>query len=206
VADARAATPTAGAEILTENAFASRDFVATAPGRLLLLLRRRLEEERDNWQRLARAIERSHPRRKLDEHWQYLDDLRLRLARKTRQSWREHLARWELWRKRLNQIRWHQELARRRQLLKEQDRRRQALARARLAEALSRWQTAQARLELLSPTRVLERGFSITLDARTGQILRRALDATPGQLLLTRLPQGTIGSVVESVSKPAPTG
>ena len=43
VADVRAATPSAAAEIITEGVFASREFVAEAPGVLRRNVRQRLE-------------------------------------------------------------------------------------------------------------------------------------------------------------------
>ena len=63
VADVRAATPSAAAEIITEGVFASRQLVA------------------DLTQRMARA----HPRRRMNKLLQQLDDLQAGLLRGTRQ-------------------------------------------------------------------------------------------------------------------------
>jgi exodeoxyribonuclease VII large subunit len=67
-----------------------------------------------------------------------------------------------------------------------------------LAARRARLDTAAARLEALSPQRVLERGFSITMDAG-GVVLRRAAGAAAGDLLTTRLAEGELRSrVVQS--------
>ena len=54
----------------------------------------------------------------------------------------------------------------------------------------------EARLKLLAPDQVLQRGYSITRDAATGQILRAAAQTRPDQLLKIRLKEGEILSRV----------
>jgi exodeoxyribonuclease VII large subunit len=54
-----------------------------------------------------------------------------------------------------------------------------------------------ARLRLLGPAQVLSRGYSITLDALSGKIIRAARATRPGQKLKTRLKSGEVRSVVE---------
>ena len=197
VADVRAATPSAAAEILTANVVASRDFLAAAPGRLWRRARRRRNELAEGWGRLARALERAHPRRRLNDKWQRLDEVWSRLPRHARHAWREDWNRWRQLEQRLRQIRWPQEMARRRQILEEWRRRWREQARRGYQAARSRWEAAHARLELLSPDKTLARGYSVTLDADTGRVLRAAAEVRPGQRLQTRLAQGTIRSVAE---------
>jgi exodeoxyribonuclease VII large subunit len=56
VADVRAATPSAAAEIITEGMFASREFVADAPLRLRQRARRQLARASENFDSLDRKI------------------------------------------------------------------------------------------------------------------------------------------------------
>jgi exodeoxyribonuclease VII large subunit len=51
------------------------------------------------------------------------------------------------------------------------------------------------KVRLLDPARVLERGFTLTLDAH-GRVLRRADDVAPGQRLRTRFADGEVASTV----------
>ena len=57
------------------------------------------------------------------------------------------------------------------------------------------------RLRLLSPENVLARGYSITTDAATGAVIRRAEQAVPGQTLRTRVQHGEMVSVVNKTSQ-----
>ncbi|MBN1418365.1 MAG: exodeoxyribonuclease VII large subunit [Planctomycetes bacterium] len=79
------------------------------------------------------------------------------------------------------------------------DDRRDALRRS-LYTLRDRWHDrlkgAAARLEALSPLRVLDRGYSVTSDP-TGRAIRAADDVAPGERIRTRVRQGTIWSIVE---------
>jgi exodeoxyribonuclease VII large subunit len=52
----------------------------------------------------------------------------------------------------------------------------------------------EARLRLLGPEQVLSRGYSITMDAATGKVLRDAATVKQGQRLRTRLKTGEVVS------------
>ncbi|MGL4554844.1 MAG: exodeoxyribonuclease VII large subunit, partial [Gemmataceae bacterium] len=59
--------------------------------------------------------------------------------------------------------------------------------------------TAAARLDGLSPLRVLARGYSLT-QREDGRIVRSAGDVRPGERILTRLASGAVTSIVEGAS------
>ena len=197
VADVRAATPSAAAEIITEGVFASRQFVAEAFVRMTQRLRRRLERERENLEQLTQRIARAHPRRRLNERLQRLDDLQSGLLRGVKYRWRDCRTVWQNTRRRLAQVRPAQFLERRHQNVRELDRRLLEQVRQGLKNCRNRFDTLDARLRLLSPTNVLERGYSITADAADGKVIRDAVEVKPGQRLKTRLKKGEIRSVVE---------
>jgi exodeoxyribonuclease VII large subunit len=88
VADVRAATPSAAAEIITEGAFASRHRIAEALRRLRQLVRGQLGLDRDEVGRLTQRLIRMHPRRRLQEQLQHLDESQAALTRCVRQGWR----------------------------------------------------------------------------------------------------------------------
>ena len=71
------------------------------------------------------------------------------------------------------------------------------LAHAGLRNGKSRFETLEARLQLLGPEQVLARGYSITMDAATGKVLRNAAEVKAGQRLKTRLKQGELLSRME---------
>jgi len=197
VADVRAATPSAAAEIITEGVFASRQFIAEAPGWMARRIRQCLAQEKSGVDSLAHRLARVHPRRRLNEELQLLDDLQAGLLRGVRFHWREYLARWQNAHQRLLRVRPVQWMDRRRQNLCELDRR----LRERMEQAVVACQGAfamvEARRRLLSPTNVLERGYSITTDAATGKVIRDAGEVRKGQRLKTRLKKGEVRSVTE---------
>ena len=53
------------------------------------------------------------------------------------------------------------------------------------------------RLRLLGPEQVLARGYSITLDAQTNEVVRNAETVKSGRRLRTRLKTGELSSRVE---------
>jgi exodeoxyribonuclease VII large subunit len=175
VADVRAATPSAAAEIITEGVFASRQLVA------------------DLMQRMVR----SHPRRRMNELLQRLDDLQAGLLRCTRQGTKERQVAWQNLATRLLRVRPAQLLKQRRESLVVKQRRLHELAHVCLRNGRNRFEATEARLRLLGPEQVLSRGYSITMDAVTGKVLRTAKDVKVGQHLKTRLKAGEVLSKVD---------
>ena len=135
VADVRAATPSAAAEIITEGAFASRQLVADAAKYLRTIVEDRLSSARADWQGLAQRLVRAHPRRRLHEQMQRLDDLQTALARCARQGVRAEAVRG-----------------------RDVGRRLREAVRHGLKNEKLRLTGAEARLRLLSPENVLARG------------------------------------------------
>jgi exodeoxyribonuclease VII large subunit len=64
---------------------------------------------------------------------------------------------------------------------------------------------ALGRLNALSPLRVIDRGYSITVDAATGTVVTRSTQVGPGAVLRTRLASGSLVSQVlpDGVEAPA---
>lgn len=175
VADLRAATPSAAAEIITEGVFSSCKFLAQCQERMRQLFRRRIVEKHSLLRHQSDRLARAHPRRKLQNWQQRLDDLHNDLSRCLKQRARhsgvllQHL--WE----RLHRIRPSHFLKQRREQLRQLER----------------------RLNALGPEQVLARGYSITMDAGTGKVLRDAKKVKAGQKLKTRLKTGEILSTAE---------
>jgi exodeoxyribonuclease VII large subunit len=197
VADVRAATPSAAAEIITEGVFASREFVAEAPGLLRRKVRQRLEGATTEFEQLQGRLTRAHPRRRLDEFLQRLDDLQNGLVRCAKQGTRERQVAWHNLATRLLRVRPAQLLGQRRELLKTSRHRLHELAQVHLRNWQNRFGATEARLRLLGPEQVLSRGYSITTDAASGKVLREAAEVKGGQRLKTRLKTGEIFSRTE---------
>lgn len=65
-----------------------------------------------------------------------------------------------------------------------------------LSEQNSHFQRLAGKLQSLSPLSVLARGYSLTSDAKSGELIRSARKAKSGQSLVTRFVDGEIESVV----------
>lgn len=197
VADVRAATPSAAAEIITEDVFASRDFVAESPLLMATRVRQQLRRATEDFSQWAQRLQRAHPRRQVNEWWQRLDELHADLGRNTRQGVRERCVAWQnvtarFWRARPAQL-----VKDRGEVLTQTRRRLGEQARHHLRERFHAWQTLDSRLRLLGPEQVLARGYSITMDAASGKILRDAAEVKSGQRLRTRLRTGEVLSKAE---------
>jgi exodeoxyribonuclease VII large subunit len=142
-------------------------------------------------------LARAHPRRRLNDWLQRLDDLQAGLSRSARVGARRQRLAWQnLW-DRLCRARPALLLKQRRQLLCQTQERLREQTLHRLRESRNRLDALATRLRLLGPEQVLARGYSITMDAQSGAVLRAATEARPGQRLKTRLKTGGIASVVE---------
>ena len=175
VADMRAATPSAAAEIITEGFFSSRELVANAPLRLRQLARRKLDRAHEDFDSLTGRLARLHPRRRLNDALQRLDDLQSDLLRSLKSSVQSRSLVYANAAGRFARIRPAQMLKARRETLRQ----------------------LEKRLNALGPEQVLGRGYSITLDAESGGVVRSAAKVKAGQILRTRLAEGEIKSAVE---------
>jgi exodeoxyribonuclease VII large subunit len=68
-----------------------------------------------------------------------------------------------------------------------------------MREYEGRLATIAGKVDSLSPLAVLARGYTITQDARTGEVVRKASRLRVGQSIMTRFAEGTAVSKVESV-------
>jgi len=198
VADVRAVTPSAAAEIITEDVFASREFVAEAPAILARRVRQVLAGRLESFEALRHRVRQAHPQRRVNESLQRLDDLSSALARCGRQAVREGVVQCGNLTGRLTRARPTQLIKQRRELLVQARRRFREHARRQLRERRHELQELQARLRLLGPQQVLARGYSITTDAATGNVLRDAGQVKAGQRLKSRLKTGEVQSVASA--------
>jgi exodeoxyribonuclease VII large subunit len=197
VADLRAATPSAAAELITEGVFSSCQFLAEAAGRMRQLVRQGFEEKRYAVMQTRQRLTRLHPRRRVQDWLQRLDDLQGGLVRCVKQGTRQQRVAWRNLAERLSRVRPAVLLKQRREVFRLSEQRLREQAHHGLRESGNRLASLAARLRLLGPEQVLARGYSITMDADTGQVLREAGTVKPGQRLRSRLKVGEVRSRVE---------
>jgi exodeoxyribonuclease VII large subunit len=197
VADVRAATPSAAAEIITEGVFSSCQFLSEAAQRLGQLARQQMEDKRYGLAQTAQRLARVHPRRRLNDWLQRLDDAQTSLLRCVKQGARRQRLAWQNLSERLARVRPALVLKQRREAFAQTERRLHGQIRQHLETRRAGLGALGARLRLLGPEQVLTRGYSITTDAATGKVLREAGEVKAGQRLKTRLKAGQIFSRAE---------
>jgi exodeoxyribonuclease VII large subunit len=197
VADLRAATPSAAAEIITEGVFSSCQFVSEVTARIRQLTGRQLENKSYLLAQVNQRLARLHPRRRFEDWLQRLDDLQGSLLRCAKQGARQQRVAWRNLIERLARVRPALLLKQRREVFQQAELRFREQTEHRLRELKNKLGGLEANLRLLGPEQVLARGYSITMNADTGEVLRSAERVHPGQRLKTRLKAGEVRSRVE---------
>ncbi len=196
VADLRAPTPSAAAEIvvLERNeilAQLARDLqrARRAIGFRLTQLARRLE--RQGVERTTRLLQlRVNRAQQRTDELDYA--LRTRLAGNLTLRW-ERLREWDA---RLRQRDLSVRLAKAGERWRAGSRTLGEAIGRRLAQAQRRLEPLAVRLDALSPLKVLERGYSI-VQAEDGRIVKRATDAPAGASIRVRLHEGSLAALVQ---------
>jgi len=197
VADVRAATPSAAAEIITEGVFSTTQFLAEAAQRMSQLALQQMDDKRDELTQMTQRLARVHPRRRLNDWLQRLDDAQTSLLRCVKQGARQQRLAWQALYERLGRVRPALLLRQKREALAQAERRLHEQACGDLEKWRSSLSALEGRLRLLGPEQVLARGYSITTDAESGKVLREAKDVKAGQRLKSRLKAGEVFSRAE---------
>ena len=185
VADVRAPTPTAAAELVSPNRMETLAKLAQWQGRLKDILQQRYYDASQKTDWLARQIR--HPRQKLEEQRVYINGLQHNLRFAVQQNRRFHAQRFE----RVQQA-WQHTKPDVSQARREVAHFQTALSQsfAALLEQRRHTLTAQAALlAAVSPQQILARGFSVVTDSR-GQVVRDAAALKQGQKLHLRFADG----------------
>lgn len=201
VADLRAPTPSAAAELISPSREALLATLAQQIDRLHGAMRQRLQQQQTQLNALERRLR--HPGQRLREQAQRIDELELRLRHGLLRQLRQSEDRLQGLNGRLWQQLPRQRLDQHRsQLQALQWRLRQALTQ-RLDHRRHRLEQALATLNAVSPLQTLARGYAIANRAGDGLLLRDAEQVEPGQPVAVRLHRGRLLCRVEQC-EPAP--
>ncbi|HTT43476.1 MAG TPA: exodeoxyribonuclease VII large subunit [Steroidobacteraceae bacterium] len=191
VADARAPTPSAAAELVVPDRHACLQALQHTMQRLAAGMRRELRVHQARLGGTQRRLQQAHPGARLNQQAQRLDDLALRLHAALRT--RVHLGQVRLAdaRARLAHVSPRHTL---REYRARQEHLQMRLAQslhAQLARVRQRLAVAQRGLHAVSPLATLERGFAIVSDTQ-GVVIRAADELSCGQEFEARLARGTL--------------
>ncbi|TGD73987.1 exodeoxyribonuclease VII large subunit [Mangrovimicrobium sediminis] len=198
VADQRAPTPSAAAELLSEDRRERLAALARLESELQLRMRRKLAAAQTRLGHLQARLK--HPGALLREQAQRLDDLEQRLLRAQANQLARHRARLAL---RDSRLKAASPAARTRQLQRDLAAARQRLEsamHARLRAAGQQLAHFGGLLDSLSPLNTLARGYSILRNG-DGKVISDAAQAQPGEALEARLARGRLQLTVTGRSE-----
>ncbi len=196
MADLRAPTPSAAAEVAVPDASALLAALAATESRLGGAARRNIRQRREALAAAGRRLALLHPAQALRERMQRLDELQSRAAMAMR---REGRARAERVLRLQAELAANSPAARIAALGQRAAHAADRLApsfRNRLALAGARLQAVQMTLHATSPLATLDRGYAIVTRTVDGAILTDAAQAPPGTEIEARLARGTIAARV----------
>jgi exodeoxyribonuclease VII large subunit len=197
VADFRAPTPSAAAELLVAEKESLETSILQLRGRLLAALKTDLSGLQERLRLLSRGLR--DPRKRLADSWMDLDDLHSRLARimeigfKTRRRSVTGEARALMLHSPLNRI----EALRQKTVF--QKRSLALLMLKVLKDLRMNVALAQEKMKSMSPVAVLDRGYSITRKLPEGWVVRSAGDVHKGDQVSVKLAQGEMECRVEKI-------
>ncbi len=204
VADQRAPTPSAAAELLSPDGDAWARRLGQLAQRLHQLAQGRIQQQQRQLNSLSERLTRQHPGRRLRDHGQRLDELDLRL----RGAWT-----------RAHQLRGLQLAQLQQRLRQRHPARTLNLLRNQVAGLEQRLVTAQAMrlerrqqrlvglaraLDAVSPLATVSRGYAI-VQRQDGSIVRDAVSVDVGERLSARLARGRVECRVEAIEEDHPS-
>jgi exodeoxyribonuclease VII large subunit len=202
VADARAATPTAAAELLAKVKHELIEDLGEKRARLVRAMRGKLEQRRSSLE--SRRSKLLHPRALLSDRRLLLDRLEQRGQSAVKRAIDARAQALQRVRDRLERAHPAAHLHRLHNEVSQLQQRLNAAVHRLLGQRRQQFEVRVGRLDAMSPLRVLARGYAVAFDA-SGHAVRDAAEVNPGSSLRLRLARGELDAQVTSV-RPADGG
>jgi len=197
VADLRAPTPSAAAEMVSGAREDLRTGVNSLRGRLYQAMRRGLDRRRLQLERLANNRAFTVAPNKIRDFQQRFDENTLRMIQAMQRFADGARHRERMLEARLNALDLRRLIARKREMLARSSQGLLAAMRVRLHSERARFERAVGKMDALSPLGILKRGFALCRDAR-GVIVKKAVDVSPGDRVRVTLGSGELDCRVEN--------
>jgi exodeoxyribonuclease VII large subunit len=204
VADLRAPTPSAAAELITAAQHRVEERVAMLDLRVRRAIRLHMLEARQRYTRLSAPAVLARVSASINRRSQRVDEFALRLDRAIQRRHRQQVERLRLLIERLRRQDISFRLAATQRQLERVTLRLERTTAAAAAQRRAQLNSAATRLQSLSPLSVLARGYALIYNA-DGTLLRAADQAAAGQTIHARLASGALSAQVTSVEPAAET-
>ncbi|MFC3150221.1 exodeoxyribonuclease VII large subunit [Litoribrevibacter euphylliae] len=195
VADLRAPTPSAAAEVVTPDQFEWQTRFANQQKRLIYAIRQKLKLL--HHQLAVQSSNLRSPKQKLERDAQRLDELNFRLKAAIRQTLSSLENKQALLEQQVLKHHPKQKLSNHKGNLRQLEQRLQRAIQQRLISKRSEFQSLIKSLQLISPLNTLERGYSIT--SSNGKIVQQSDQVTVGEKIDVQLKKGKIEASVTRV-------
>ena len=199
VADQRAATPSAAAELATPDQETLYDRIKTAQQRCCHLFQHDLNRKSSALSNQNRHLQRLHPQRQLLQQSQRLDELELKLAAALSSQLKQRNSQIKLLKSRLHGLSPVQRMAHHEQ--------QSSHLTLRFNNAFKQlWRLKQKQLtsiahnlHLVSPLHTLNRGYALVTSVEKNQIVRNSNDVAVDEQLNVQLATGSLSCKVEKI-------
>jgi exodeoxyribonuclease VII large subunit len=198
IADLRAPTPSAAAEIVSRNQVELLRQIQSHQQRMEMAMDYYLAQRTQRFTHLQHRLQQQHPQLRLARQQTTLDRLQQRLSGAMEGKLRRNAQQQQRLAQRLNQQQPQARIHRVQTRIQQLEYRLSQVITARLNGTRQRFGTAIAQLEAVSPLATLARGYSVTT-ATDGKVLKKAKQVKSGDLLKTRLEDGWVESQVTDV-------
>lgn len=198
VADLRAPTPSAAAELVSRNQFELLRRLQSQQQRMEMAMDYYLAQQQRRFTRLQHRLQQQHPQLRLARQQTALFQLQRRLSEAMDQRLRRATRQQDRLQQRLAAQQPQGRLYRAQQQLQQWHYRLQQGMEKQLNHSRQRFGTLAAQLEGVSPLATLARGFSVTTDTQ-GQVVKKTQQLNEGDLLRTRLDDGWVESQVTAL-------
>ncbi|MCR8964978.1 exodeoxyribonuclease VII large subunit [Brevibacillus halotolerans] len=199
VADIRAATPTAAAELAVPHYLEWLERIKQLDHRLARALQTQLQEKRTHLQRLQQSYGLINPLRRVEERRQRIDEVTLRLSAMVKMKVvgkREQLSHVK---KRLKQIRLERQVAEGRGQVNRMESQLTQYMKQKTERSRQAWLSLVQHLDALSPLRVMQRGFSLSYKDDT--LIKSVEGIEVGDQLMIRYQDGKIMTTVTDIER-----
>ncbi len=196
VADVRAPTPSAAAELVSRDNTNKKQAFQTYQHKLASAMRHYFAQQKVTIKQLQHSLDRQHPATRLQRQQQQLDEFSLRLERAIRTLFhnnQQHLAKQQ---HKLQLLSPDKTLREQQHQLSSKERQLVEAMNKLLVSSRHHFTRLTDTMNAVSPLATLSRGYSITQDNK-GNIIHKSADVKAGDQLVTRLEDGEIISIVQ---------
>ena len=197
VADLRAPTPSAAAEMVSGAREDLRMSVNSLTGRLSQAVRRGMERRRLHLERLVHNKAFAVTPNKIRDFQQRFDEATSRMSQAMRRYTSDIRQRERVLAARLNALDLRRIIKHKKEVLVRMDQGLASAVRVRLHHERARLELAVGKVDALSPLAILKRGFALCRDSK-GAIVKRAADVTLGDNVRVTLAAGELDCRIES--------